>query len=227
DDPATPDGPSCDDVTSSVTNETSIFTLNSAIAGVSEGNYGRLGARQQGVYIDGSARAQLDPGLWEMPGAMPEIVPGGSFGANIDKALNERSMVMQAWGAYGVLWPVVHQWLGVSPDMGRGRVAVVPQLPPDQQQASARSIRVGSGRLDVSVSRSTDHGATRYATQVVRHGRSSLVVGAVLPAGSTVSAATLDGHRVRTVLTSTSRGLEVTVRAPGKKGTSRLVVTTG
>ena len=61
---------------------------------------------------------------------MPEIVPGGDFGANIDRLFTERSMVLQAWGAYGVLWPVVHQWLGVSPDLGRGRLAVVPQLPP-------------------------------------------------------------------------------------------------
>ncbi|MGI3780184.1 MAG: hypothetical protein ACRYG2_05335, partial [Janthinobacterium lividum] len=220
------DGTSCDDVTSSVTNETSIFTLNSAIAGVSEGNYGRLGTAQQGVYTHGNARAQLDPDLWEMPGAMPEIAPGGSFGANIDLPFDERSMVMQAWGAYGVLWPVVHQWLGVSPDMGRGRVAVVPQLPPAQTSASASSIRVGSGRLDVSVRRTTEEGSTRYVTRVVRHGRSTLAVGAVLPRGSKIAAATLNGHRVRPVLTTTSRGLEVTVRAHGKKGTARLVVTT-
>lgn len=228
DDPANPDGPTCDDVVSSVTNETSIFSLNSAIAAVSEGNYGRLGADQQGVYTRGNARSQLDPDLWEMPGAMPEIVPGGSFGANIERPFNERSMVMQAWGAYGVLWPVVHQWLGVSPDMGRGRVAVVPQLPPDQPSASATSIRVGSGRLDVTARRTTDEATatTRYLTTVVRHGRSTLVIGAVLPKGSTVTAATLNGRKVRTVLTPTSRGLEVTVRAPGKKGASRLVVTT-
>ena len=55
-----------------------------------------------------------------MPSAMPEIVPGGDFGANIDRLFTERSMVMQAWGAYGVLWPVIHQWLGVSPNLGRG-----------------------------------------------------------------------------------------------------------
>jgi hypothetical protein len=135
-------------------------------------------------------------------------------------------MVMQAWGAYGVLWPVVHQWLGVSPDMGRGRVAVVPQLPPDQPSASARSIRVGSGRIDVTAGRTTAGGGTRYTTEVVRHGRSTLVVGAVLPKGSRVGTATLDGRKVRTVLTPTSRGLEVTARADGKEGTATLVVTT-
>ena len=52
-------------------------------------------------------------------------------------------MVMQAWGAYGVLWPVVHQWLGVSPDLGRGRVSVVPQLPPSEDGISGERIRLG------------------------------------------------------------------------------------
>ena len=33
-----------------------------------------------------------------------------------------RSMVMQAWGHYGTMWPVVHQQLGVRPDLGRDRL---------------------------------------------------------------------------------------------------------
>ena len=100
----------------------------------------------------GNARSQLDPSLWEMPGAMPEIVPGGDFGANIDRLFTERSMVMQAWGAYGVLWPVIHQWLGVSPELGRGRVAVVPQLPDGQAKAAADKIKLGSLAIDVAAS---------------------------------------------------------------------------
>ncbi len=80
---------------------------------------------------------------------MPEIVPSRDFGANIERLFTERSMVMQAWGAYGVLWPVIHQWLGVSPDLGRGRVAVVPQLPTDQPSAAATKIKLGSSSIDV------------------------------------------------------------------------------
>jgi hypothetical protein len=97
-DPAGNPGPTCDSVVSAVPSERSIFTLNSAIAAVSEGNYGRLSANQQGHYIKGNARSQLDPELWEMPGAMPEIVPSPDFQANIDRLFTERSMVMQAWG---------------------------------------------------------------------------------------------------------------------------------
>ncbi|GAA1831576.1 glycogen debranching protein [Microlunatus capsulatus] len=214
-------GPSCDDSVSAVVSEGSVFTLNSAIAAVSEGNYGRLAADQQGVYTAGNARSQLDPDLWEMPGMMPEIVPGGTFGANIDKLLTERSMVMQAWGAYGTLWPVVHQWLGVSPDAGRGRVAVVPQLPPGQPSASGRDIRVGRGSLDVAVQR---RGAV-HRTEVTRHGRTRLTLGVVLPRGAEVASATLDGRRVRPTLTRTARGLEATVTLGAGSGRSVLVVT--
>ena len=54
-------GDAATDVISEVPSERNIFTLNSAIAAVSEGNYGRLGPDQQGVYVRGNARSQLDP----------------------------------------------------------------------------------------------------------------------------------------------------------------------
>ena len=57
-----------------------------------------------------------------------------------------RPMVLQAWGAYGTAWPVVHQQLGVRPDLGRGRLEVVPQLPAGPARGSAGgSIRMGDG----------------------------------------------------------------------------------
>jgi hypothetical protein len=213
-------GPSCDSVVSAVPSERSIFTLNSAIAAVSEGNYGRLGANQQGHYIKGNARSQLDPKLWEMPGAMPEIVPSPDFEANIDRLFTERSMVMQAWGAYGVLWPIIHQWLGVSPDLGRDRVAVVPQLPGGQPRASADSVKLGAFSIDVAA---THQGAT-YTTTVTRHGRTNLRIGAVLPDGATVASATLNGSPVKPKLVQTTRGLEATVGARAGQRTATLVI---
>ena len=109
---------------------------------------------------------------------MPEIVPGGDFGANIDRLFTERSMVMQAWGAYGVLWPVVHQWLGVSPDLGRGRVAVVPQLP----AGPAARRRCANIRLAVVQHRRACGAATGHATSTDGRSaapRSALTIGAV------------------------------------------------
>lgn len=216
-------GSTCDSVVSSLPSERSIFTLNSAIAAVSEGNYGRLGAGQQGLYTTGNARAQLDPDLWEMPGMMPEIVPGGDFGANIDKLFTQRSMVMQAWGAYGTLWPVVHQWLGVSPDAGRRQVSVVPQVPSGQARAAGDQIRVGRGSVDVAAA----HRGRSYHTTVQRHGRIALTIGVVVPRGSTVVSATLNGRRVQPQLVTTTRGLEVRVARGAGEGTSKLAVRIG
>ena len=219
--PAGNPGPSCDSVISAVPSERNVFTLNSAIAAVSEGNYGRLGDDQQQHYINGNARSQLDPAIWEMPGAMPEIVPSPDFGANIDRLFTERSMVLQAWGAYGVLWPVVHQWLGVSPDLGRGRLAVVPQLPPDQRAASARRIRLGD---DVSIDVSAKRQGKSYLTEVRRSGDVRLTIGAVVPRGSEIKSVRLDGERVTADLVRTARGLEVRVSAGPGSGVSELRV---
>ena len=51
-------------------------------------------------------------------------------------------MFVQAWGHYGTVWPVVHQQLGVRPDLGRGRLEVVPQVPSSSPIAGA-NIRLG------------------------------------------------------------------------------------
>jgi len=203
-----------------VPSERVTFTLNSAIAAVSEGNFGRLGDDEQGQYIRGNARSQLDPDVWEMPGAMPEIAPSPDFGANIDRLFTERSMVMQAWGAYGVLWPVIHQWLGVSPDLGRGRVAVVPQLPAGEPRASVSTVKLGKSAIDVAAEQ---QGST-YTTTVTRHGRMDLRIGAVLPDGATVASATLNGSPVKPKLEQTTRGLEAVVSAQPGQRTATLVI---
>jgi hypothetical protein len=213
-------GASCDSVVSAVASERNIFTLNSAIAAVSEGNFGRLAPQR--VYSNANARAQLDAAIWETPGAMPEIVPSPDFGANIDRKFTERSMALQAWGTYGVLWPVVAQQLGVEPDAGRAALRVVPQLPPGQNKVAGRTIRVGTGTIDVSATRA----GKALRTDVVRHVRLALTAGIVLPPGSAVMHATLDGRRITPVLVRTARGMEAVVTLPPGTGATSLVVWT-
>ena len=214
-------GPTCDSEISSVASERNVFSLNTAIMAVAEGNFGRLGQDQQQFYTDANARIQLDPAIWEQPGASPEIAPNPDFGANIDKLFTERSSLLQAWGSYGVLWPVIHQQLGVSPDLGRAAVEVVPQIPDGQSRIAGRSIRLGRGSADVRADRS----ASSLSTRVSLHGLKGvrLSVGAVLPSGATVSAVTLNGHAVSYTVRLSARGHEVVVRA-GKAGSARLVV---
>ena len=196
--------PGCDTVPSTAPSERDIFSLGNAVMAVAEGNFGRLA--QQRAYTTANARSQLDPAVWEMPGAMPEILPSPDFGTNMSKDFLSRSSVLQAWGTYGVLWPVIHQQLGVDPDLGHGTLAVVPQIPPGQTRIAGTDIAIGTGHVDVAAT-------TRESTITVTVDaavRARLTIGAVLPSGATVASARLDGHPVAVRRTSTPRGVEAT-----------------
>ncbi len=213
-------GTSCDSAVSSVQSDREVFSLGNAVMAVAEGNFGRLA--QQRTYTDDNAKIQLDPSLWEMPGAMPEIAPSPDFQANIDRPFTGRSMVLQAWGAYGDLWPVVHQQLGVSPDMGRHRLEVVPQVPQGQTRVAGRHILVGGGAIDVTATAA----GKALRTVVTRHAaRAALTIGQVLPSGAHVAAVTLDGRSVAYTVRHTARGDEVVANAGSRDGTSVLAVT--
>jgi hypothetical protein len=213
--------PGCDGAGPALGAEKQTFTLNTAIMAVGEGNYGRLGPDQQQRFTTANRRLQL-PSPDEQPGVMPEIAPSPAYapGGSKDKLFTERASVLQAWGAYGTAWPVVHQQLGVRPDLGRGRLEVVPQ-PPGTAPISGANIRLGdSGSVDVRAQRS---GRTATTT-VFAHGPVRLRIGATLPADAKVRDVRLDGRRVSADERDTNRGLEVTVAtSPGAKHT--LVVT--
>jgi hypothetical protein len=213
-------GPSCDVNVSTVRSERAIFTLNTAIMAVGEGNYGRLGEDQQQHYMYGNVNLQLDPPD-EQPGAMPEIAPSPdySLGGSIDRPFNERAMVLQAWGAYGTIWPVVHQWLGVRPDLGRGALEIVPQVPPDSSgPISGDNIRLGKGSVAVTADATGD----TYTTTVDPDVRlRELFVGHTVPRDGEIASVTLDGEPVDDYMVrSTNRGKEVLVKAaPGEDHT--------
>src|SRR5437868_2927083 len=129
----------------------------------------------------------------EQPGAMPEIFPSPDQGANIDRCWTCRSMFMQAWGNYGTAWAVVHQWLGLQPDLGNGELVVVPQVPAGQPSVSGRHIRLGRGFADVTASAA----GSRYTTTIVvgrAVGADKVRIGHTVPRGSKVTKVVLDGH---------------------------------
>jgi hypothetical protein len=100
----------------------------------------------------------------------------------------------------------------------------VPQLPPKQNKASGKRIRLGD---DVSIDVAAEHRGRTYVTEVRRRGDVRLTIGAVVPRGSEIRSVTLDGDRVRPELVRTARGLEIQVGAGSDEGTSRLVVRLG
>jgi hypothetical protein len=199
-----------------------VFGLTTSIQSIGEGNYGRLGPGQQQRYTHALAETMFsEPATGgtpdEQPGAMPEIFPSPAQGPNIDRCWTCRSMFMQAWGNYGTAWAVVHQWLGVRPDLGHGRLEIVPQVPQGQTTVQGRHIRLGRGFADV---RATHAGGTyRTRVEVAKSvGARRVAIGHTLPAGSHPATVTLDGKRLRHYrVVQTNRGAEVTVlTGPGR-----------
>jgi hypothetical protein len=120
-------------------------------------------------------------------------------------------MFLQAWGHLGTAWPVVHQQLGVRPDMGRGRLEVVPQ-PPTRAPIAGRDLRMGDGalRLVVASRRGRMH---RTVVDTGRLKLAKLRIGHTLARDAKVRSVRLDGRRAAYRLRETNRGLELTVRA--------------
>jgi len=210
-----------DTATSDQPDERDSFTLNTAVMAVAEGNYGRLGAAQQQRYTDALAAIMFAPD--EQPGAMEEIAPSDPhppyYGHSLTRVFTERASVMQAWGNYGTMWPVVHQQLGVSPDLGAGRLDVVPQVPASATgPISGTAIQLGSGRAAGSIDVRAAHSGSRYETEVTRALPARLTIGHVLPAGAHVASVTLDGRSVRYTVRDTNRGREVLVDAGTSSG---------
>jgi hypothetical protein len=217
--------------------EFAIFSIGTGVMAVGEGNYGRLGADEQERYTEANAETQFsEPATGgtpdEQPGAMPEIFPSYSpvtgtvvNPPNIDRCWTCRSMFMQAWGHYGTAWPVVHQQLGVRPQLGHDRLDVIPQVPEGQPSVQGADIRLGDGSADVLAS----HDGDRYTTVTDTSGAPvrDFRIGHTLPRGSTVASVVLDGSAVDAFETrETNRGLEVWVGAePQRRHT--LVVTAG
>ena len=133
-------------------------------------------------------------------------------------------MFVQAWGHYGTVWPVVHQQLGVRPDIGRERLAVVPQVP-SSSPIAGEDIRLGDGDLDlVRASRSGNRHTTTVDTGDAPI--DELLIGHTLERGSQAVSVTLDGRPVSDYdVRRTNRGEEVTVDT--EPGEHTLVVTSG
>lgn len=203
--------------------ERTIYSLNTAIKAVADGNYGR---RYQQRYLDANADGMTD----EQPGAMPEVLPSPDFGEtanddrNIDRCWTCRAMFMQAWGHYGTAWSVVHQYLGVRPRLGQRRLDIVPMLPYGQRRVGGRNIRLGRGSADVSAQVSGD----RYTTTVTTRGTGArtLRIGVALPPGNFPDEVRLDGRLVRATERDTPHGTDVLVPAP-TTGTHTVEVVAG
>jgi glycogen debranching enzyme len=196
--------------------ELKCWTLPTSVMAVAEANYGRLANDQAPFYMDSIAK-QLD---LEMPGALPEISPSPEYDPFVD--FRERAMFMQAWSSYGVQWPVIHNFLGISPDIPAKSLSVVPDIPDSWPGLSVQNLKVGGGTMTASASRS----GKQYTTEVSAPSGWNLSIGHTLPAGTAVNDVTLDGKRVKYDVVDTTRGREVRVQTTTDQRHT-LVVTAG
>jgi hypothetical protein len=133
-------------------------------------------------------------------------------------------MFMQAWGHYGTAWPVVHQQLGVRPNLGAGRLDIAPAVPSGAPRVAGRGIRLGNATASIRASVAGSTYTTRTDTRRLR-GVTAFRIGAVLPAGSTVGSVTLDGTPVASPqVQQAAQGVRVLVSASARKR-HKLVVT--
>ena len=192
------------------------YLVNTGAMARAEANYGRTA--QAVAYMDKVA-SQLTV---EMPGSLPELAASAQY--NPFEPFTSRANVMQAWSSYGVMWTVVNDLLGVTPDVPQRTVAVVPEVPASWPSLSVSKLRVGSQDLAVSAS----HQAGTYRTQVSGAAGLTLTIGTVLPSGAKPRSVTLNGQKVPYKLVGTPRGtaVEVLVKAPAAQETLA-VQTTG
>jgi len=74
----------------------------------------------------------------QAPGTLAEYSPeGGCF--------------LQLWSNYGVVWPIVHYFFGLRPDVATRRLLCAPQLPADWPGAQLRALPLGATQADVTV----------------------------------------------------------------------------
>lgn len=124
--------------------------------------------------------------------------------------------------AYGTIWPVVHQWLGAQPDLGRGRPEATPQVPPERPDVSGETVRVGNG--SIAVAASADGGTYRTVGDA-ELSLERLAIGRTVPDGADVSSVALDGCPADYEIRATNRGCEVLVETDAA-GRRSLVVET-
>jgi hypothetical protein len=178
------------------------YLVNTGALAVGEANYGRL---PQAVNDMDKIASQLTV---EMPGALPELAASSQY--NPFEAFTSRANVMQAWSSYGLLWTVVNDLLGVSPDVPAHSVAVIPEIPPSWPTISVSDLHVGTGTLAETAS----HNGAGYSTTVTGAQGLALTIGVVLPAGAKAHSVTLNGSPVAYQLVTTNRGTAVEVSVP-------------
>lgn len=111
-----------------------VMTLPTGALAIGEARYGRMDASLDYIRRIASTLGAMSPG------AISEFSPvGGCFS--------------QLWSSYGVIWPIVHHFFGLRPDVARRKLLCAPNLPAAWPFASLTGIPMGDTVVDVHVER--------------------------------------------------------------------------
>ncbi|HLW02089.1 MAG TPA: hypothetical protein VKT82_25775 [Ktedonobacterales bacterium] len=157
-----------------------VMTLPTGALAVGEARYGRaeqaLGVMQRMAAAFGV----------QMPGTLSEYAPdahqsgdGGCF--------------LQLWSNYGIVWPVVHYFFGLRPDVATRHLMCVPQLPDAWPSARLSALPLGDAEAEVELV-ALPNGLRVKVEMTAADWK--IALGAALPVGASISEATLNGEAV-------------------------------
>ncbi len=144
-----------------------VMTLPTGALAVGEARYGRPSRA-----LDYMHRIAATFGA-AMPGALSEYSPdGGCF--------------LQLWSSYGIVWPIVHYFFGLRPDVAARQLVCAPQLPADWPQAELRAIPLGETQVNVMIE--TAPVGVRVVVEIADP-TWEVILGVVVPMGAGIASA--------------------------------------
>jgi hypothetical protein len=147
----------------------------------------------------------------EMPGTLSEYAPG--------RAAVDNGCFLQLWSNYGIIWPVVHYFFGLRPNVAARHLTCVPQLPDAWSSARLSAVPLGDVQAAIALEAQPDGVCVRLEVSASDW---EVALGAVVPLGARVTDATLNGEPVslRLAQLPEHEGRE-TWLAPARSGDTR------
>ncbi len=157
-----------------------VMTLPTGALAVGEARYGRanqaLAAMQRMAAAFGA----------DMPGTLSEFAPDTRGAA-------DNGCFLQLWSNYGIIWPVVHYFFGLRPDVATRRLVCAPQLPDAWPSARLSALPLGDTQAEIELAARQDGVQVRLEMTAPDW---VVALGVALPAGAQIRDAILNGEPV-------------------------------
>ncbi len=157
-----------------------VMTLPTAALAVGEARYGRPNQALRTMRHMAAAFGA------HMPGTLSEYAPDGDDGG-------DGGCFLQLWSNYGIIWPVVHYFFGLRPDVAARRLVCAPQLPAAWPSARLSALPLGDTQADIELVAVPNGLRVRLELDASDW---EIALGAVVPAGASVVNAAINEEPV-------------------------------